>query len=125
MRRKIKRKLFLMGMAVSASLPGVVFAKGNGKLEYDAYLRASHWHSVVPSALAEGASVGEDKSPGMFSRLKTIVDRMNYGSEAPVAYTKPSTWRLEMLQPTVAPGEGEAPNAASDKRIGLALRVAF
>jgi hypothetical protein len=97
MKRKIKRKLFLMGMAITAGLPGVAFAKGGGKAEREAGLHASQWQSVNSSALAGDMDLGAAESAGLYSRLKTIVDRMNYSVEVPAAQAKPKAWRLEML----------------------------
>lgn len=125
MKRKIKRKLFLMGIAITAGLPGVAFAKGSGKAEREAYLHASQWHSVRSSTLAGDMDRGEAESAGFYSKLKTIVDRMNYSVEVPVAQIKPRAWRLEMLQPNISLDQADAPRLSGEKRVGVALRVAF
>lgn len=125
MKRKIKRKLFLMGMTLAAGMPGGAFAKESSKAEYQAYLRASHWHSLSAAEPLAGESAAADKPALAFSKLKAIVGRMNYAVEAPQAQYKPKGWRLEMLQSDIPADQADAPKAGGEKFLGLGLRMDF
>jgi hypothetical protein len=125
MKRKIKRKLFVMGMAVAAGAAGSAFAKENSKTAREDFLQASHWHSDDHVAAGAGVALAEAQSMGLYSKLKSIVGTLNYNVELPAAQIKPGAWRLGMLPSNAWPDLSEAPRPSADKRVGVALHLAF
>jgi len=130
MKRKIKRKLFLMGMAMTTGLPGMAHAKGSGKQERDALLQSGQWYSATSTFSVEHGS-GQDKPAALLSKLGAMLEGMHYSGLGSMDAPAAGSWRLEMLPPgnPVDPGnlgeQTDNPNSAGEKRFGLAVRLAF
>lgn len=127
MKRKFKRKVLLMGMAVAASLPVGAFAKGNGKAERDAH--HAGWRSAVsvsadgilePPGMRPGSETGE--SGALFGKLKALVSGLPYRADD----VSTPGWQLELLQSEPTRFQmTDDPRVAADKHVGLALRLKF
>lgn len=105
MKRKVKRKLFLMGMAVSTGVPGGAFAKDTIKSEGDRHGYVSH---------GQGSSM-----------YTPTAELPGYGVGPTQAYAPLKGWRLELLQNDARPGQVDHPRMLGEKRLGLALRLTF
>lgn len=124
MRRKFKRKVFMMGMAVSATLPISTTAKASGKPDSEEH-PYSGWQTaqlIVPGNLADDGEVGK---VSFISKLKTLFGGAGYGSGAVQTYPGDKGWQMELLQ---NPGNGEGASdirQARDKRFGVSFRLSF
>lgn len=126
MRQRVKRRLFLMSMALATGASYSAFAKGGANTGGDAHFYtedrlSAHLTSLPDDVMREA----ETKPPVLFGKLKNLLVGLSYGSGVAPPPAGAKGWRLEML-PTDA-----RPDLASDfrleraKRFGIALRVPF
>ncbi len=123
MKRRIKRKVFMMGMAVSATLPIGTTAKAGGKADHEAH-PYSGWSGAqltVPVDLAEPSP----RDMNLLARLKSLVGGAAYSADAATAYGRDKGWRMELMQNEPAADPVGEVRQARDKRFGLALRMSF
>ncbi len=113
MRRRVKRRLFLMSMALAAGTPGSAFAKGGA----EAFPQAGERLSAQVDALS-----GEPST--LWSKARDLARSLNLSGETtPPAAAK--AWRLELLPPASHQEAAADPRLNKGARFGLALRVAF
>lgn len=123
MRQRIKRRVFLMSMALATGASGTAFAKGS-KHDSDDFFGVNpqgpgksgmRYHSDNPHPDLGGA--------GLVGTLQGWLGGLHFSPENPAEAGK--GWRLEML-----PDQG-GPTGATDARpvqsrpLGLAVRLAF
>jgi hypothetical protein len=126
MRRRVKRRLFLMSMALATGATGSAFGKGFGKGEDELRLHSDERGSAHVSALPDEDGGGSGGKAGAWlGKLKGLLGGMQYGAEAGSPSPRESGWRLEMLP---AEGKSEHPNELRldrAKRLGVAFRLSF
>ncbi len=124
MKRRIKRKVFMMGMAVSATLPIGTTAKAGGKLDYESHPYSS-WRGSqlsVPATNVDAVDVGK---VSLLGKLKNLLGGVGYGVDSESGYSQGKGWQVELLQ-NPADSERESDiRPARDKRFGLAFRMSF
>lgn len=123
MKRRIKRKVFMMGMAVSATLPIGATAKAGGKHDVEAH-PYSGWGATELS-MPVGAAEPPARQETLLGRIKGLLGGAGYGAEPASAYGRDKGWRMELMQ-----NEAPAPDAgdtrqARERRVGLAFRMSF
>jgi len=127
MRLKVKRRLFLLSMAMATGTAGPAIAKGGGKMEVDAAFDVQERYgahvSSMPDAEIEGGNTSTTTM--FFTKLKSMFRELNYGSGVSTLPTESKGWRLEMLQADTKPDHASDPRLLQDKRFGMALRMAF
>lgn len=123
MKRRIKRKVFMVGMAVSATLPLGSTAKAAGK----------HDHQIQPYSGWSGAelsmplNVAEPpaRDISLMGKLKSLLGGVGYGTDATSAYARDKGWRVELMRNEPAVDQAGDIRQARDKRFGLAFRMSF
>jgi len=118
MKRKIKRKVFLMGMALATGLPGAVMAKGNSKPSH----LGEHYMDQVRSAYGAGIDSEGVGIDAMNSRLNRLAGAMHDNGIIP-ALAKPPTMQFQMLP--AAEIQADDPRTAGERRLGVALHIVF
>lgn len=121
MKRKIKRKMFLMGMAMVAGLPSYALAKGSSKQGYLSghYPGSTQW---ATRSLAPDYDDGVMRVDTLYGKLNRLAGAIGYSRHEAEAVRKPAM-QLQMLP--AAEARQDDPIAASEKRLGLALHIAF
>ncbi|NTV97501.1 MAG: hypothetical protein HGA75_19185 [Thiobacillus sp.] len=98
MRQRVKRRLFMMSMAVATGSAGPAFAKGGGKVDDDLRAYIQDWRSPHVTTLPHAATGASPADKG---------------------------WRLELLPPETRSHFDRDTSPHESKRFGLALRMAF
>lgn len=127
MRRKIKRKVFMMGMAVTATLPIGTAAKASGKPDYESH-PYSGWRDVQMSVPAANTDDVDPGKASLIGKLKNLLGGGAYGLGAGADYsqgTQGKGWQVELLQNQVDTEQTGNIRQARDKRLGLAFRLSF
>jgi hypothetical protein len=121
MKRKIKRKVFLMGMALAAGLPSAALAKGNSKLAYavEQYSGARHLADQGQTSVRSDEGISIDDLYGKLNRLTSAMHYNHQISTSP----KPPVMQLQMLPASEMPADD--PKMAAERRVGIALHIAF
>lgn len=123
MKRKIKRKVFMMGMAVSATLPISSSAKANGKPDYESHPYSS-WRTTQMTAPGKDVDDG-DRNISLIGKLKTLLGGAGYSTGSASAYSQGKGWQVELLQNQANAAQSDDIRQAGDKRYGLAFRLSF
>jgi hypothetical protein len=126
MKRRVKRRLFLMSVALASGAGGSAFAKEIALPHYDAHARAAD--AYRPSVADVGHQVRADDSKPwiLFSSLrKRIPGVLHAGADAHAGSRDAKGWRLQMMQPETAFAQDQDARLNQGMRLGLALRAAF
>lgn len=120
MKRKIKRKLFLMGMALAAGMPVAGWAKGSSKPGH----LAEHYRDrlLSDSGLAVGSESHGISIDAIQAKLNRLTGAMHDNGIMP-ALVKPPVMQFQMLP--AAQVQPDDPRTAGEKRLGVALHIAF
>ena len=125
MRRRIKRRLFLMSMALAAGASGQSHAQGGKNTAGQGH----HFGGDDPGAahlLPDVASSGSGGfSSGFVDRIKQAIAGLGEGVEARTAPSAARGWRLEMFQSEPRPEMGGDPRLEKTKHFGMAFRMTF
>jgi len=125
MRQRVKRRLFLMSMALATGASYSAFAKGGnigGNTHFYAEDRLSaHITSLRDDEMREP----ETKSPVLFGKLKNLLVGLSYSPDVAPPPTGARGWRLEMLPTDARPDLANDFRLERAKRFGIALRVPF
>lgn len=132
MKRKIKRRVLLMGMAVAAGFPAAAIAQG-GKVERHGYHYSNGGHTAPESDLADVIQeapemVIEDEAGPRSSSLLNKLRGMaaDLGSRVDVVAAIDPSWKLELSQSEPANlGAAGHPKLNASKPAGVALRLKF
>lgn len=116
MRQRVKRRLFMMSMALATGASSPAFAKGGNAYLHDDARAGAH---LIPLPDSEG--LGWGKRPGLIGSMKALAG--NLGSSPDAASGR--GWRMELM-----PHESESKLGLDTRpdqamRIGVAWRVAF
>lgn len=122
MRRRIKRKVFMMGMAVSATLPISASAKASGKPDYETH-PYSNWRTTQMTIPGNGADAGGVRNMSLIGKLKNLLGGTGYVAASESPYSQSRGWQVELLQNHS--DQGSDIRQAGDKRFGLAFRFSF
>lgn len=122
MRKRIKRRLFLMSMALAAGASGHAFAKGDKGGGEGHVFDGSAQHADTTRLAGDSVASG---STSLLHRVADALGGMRYG--APLEQTQPASkgWRLDLLPAQARPEPGNDLGAAKAKSFGVALRLAF
>lgn len=133
MKRKIKRKVLLMGMAVAASFPAAAFAQGGGKVERHGYHYSNGGRGAPVSDLADLIQEAPEmriddeaagRSSSLLNKIKEIASDLSSRVEVVAAIDQ--AWKLELSQSEPASlGATGHPKANTSKPAGVALRLKF
>ena len=126
MRQRVKRRLFLMSMALATGASYSAFAKGGSKIGGDAHLyadeRVGAHFTTFPDE--EKSEIGTKPSM-LFGKLKNLLGGLSYRSDATPPPSGASGWRLEMLPHDSRSDIANDFKLEKEKRFGIALRVRF
>lgn len=135
MKRMIKRKAFLMGMVVAASVTTGARAQEGGQAERDGYARSMDRHGAANSnpvdVIQEAPEMRVDGKGGgrvatMLDELKGMAQSLSSRTEVVTAGDLGTTWNLEMLQADPARlGFSDNPKVTAAKPVGVSLRLKF
>jgi hypothetical protein len=123
MKRKIKRKVFMMGMAVTATMPISASAKAGGKPDFESHPYSS-WRGTqltVPGNNIDDANSG---NVSLIGKLKSLFG-VGYSTDGATPYSQGKGWQVELLQNDAGAGLSNDARQAKDKRFGLAFRLSF
>lgn len=133
MKRKIKRKVLLMGMAVAASFPAAAFAQGGGKVERQGYHHSNGGRGAPVSDLADLIQEapemriddeGDGGSSSLLNKLKGMAASLSSRVEAVTAIDQ--AWKLELSESEPASlGSAGHPKINTSRPVGVALRLKF
>lgn len=137
MKRKVKPKVFLMSMAVAASLPAGVFAQEGGHSEHQGF--RSHYSNGGRGApvsdpidvIQEAPEMrindeGGGLSSKLFNKLQGMAENLSSRVEAVPASEQDKAWKLELSQAEPARlGSTDNPKVTASKPVGMALRLKF
>jgi len=135
MKRKVKRKMFLMGMAIAASLPAGAFAQGSGKVERN----GSHYSSggrgaTIPTPVdviqeAPEMRINDESGgtpPTLLDKLKGMVGSLSSRAEAVSASDQYQALKLELSRTEpVKLGSTDNPKVTTGNPVGVSLRLTF
>lgn len=122
MRRRIKRKVFMVGMAVSATLPISASAKASGKPDYESH-PYSNWRTTQLTIPGNDADAGDIRNISLIGKLKNLLGGAGYVEASESPYSQSRGWQVELLQ-NHSDQAGDI-RQARDKRFGLAFRLSF
>ncbi len=126
MRQMVKRRLFLMSMALVTGASYSAFAKGGSKTGGDDLVNAKGWLGVTHFTALSGEEMREETKPSMlFGKLKNLLDGLSYSPEVVPSGFGTKGWRLEMLPPDARSDLASDFRLEKAKRFGVALRVPF
>lgn len=131
----VKRKVFLMSMAVVASLPIDAYAQGGGKGERN----VSHYSNGGRVALTSDLIDVIQEAPEMridgegrgiptrlLGKLKGMAESLSSLMETVSASDLDKAWKLELAQTEAARlGSTDNPRVTADKPVGVAIRLKF
>jgi hypothetical protein len=124
MRRRIKRRLFLMSMALATGTCGHAFAQGGRSAAGEGHFGGEPTDSALP--LPENSGVGRGASPSkLLGHVRQALTGLGLGAEAGSVSTAAKGWRLELLQSESGTGMGGDYRPGKAKPLGVALRVTF
>ena len=124
MKRKIKRKVFMMGMAVTATLPISASAKASGKPDYESHPYSS-WRSTQLNIPGNNIDDADVRNVSLIGKLKNLLGGAGYSAGAASAYSQSKGWQVELLQNQANAGQAGDIRQARDKSLGLAFRLSF
>lgn len=125
MKRKIKRKLFLMGMAMMAGAYAPVHAKSGGKHDQAAHDYSATWtvdqYSTLPfDQTRDVAAI----TGGLLGKFKEALGGLDFAVGGGVNAARRNGLGLHSYQPEVGSGFGGDPRLGGG-HTGLALRISF
>lgn len=109
MKQRIKRRVFLMSMALATGASGAAWAKGN-----------KHDHDGAWSGFSGSSGPAR---PDLVGTLQGWLGGLRYSPETEAEAGK--AWRLEMLPAQDSPAASDNGRPSRDRPFGLALRLAF
>ena len=141
MKRKLKRKQFLMGMRVAAGRPAAAWAKGPAKVGVDTHEVDTHENkgeghdlTVVDTEIAKPPEmrVEEELQPRLHTRpnklyvaMKQMLGEAERGLDPRPSLLQQPTWQMEIYADEPTAVKHDHPRIAGDTRLGLALRLRF
>lgn len=121
MRRKIKRRLFLMSMTMATGASCPAFAKGLADAHFYTEDRPGAHITAYPDEVEHATGA---RLPDFLASMKNILGGLHYGAgSAPPPSEK--GWRLELLPPEPRMNFDSDFRPEKARRVGLALRMAF
>lgn len=125
MKRKIKRKLFLMGMAMMAGAYAPAYAKGGGKHGQAAHDYSATWsvdqYSTLPfDQTRDVAAI----TGGLLGKFKEMLGGLDIAVGGGMNVARRNGFGLHTFQPEVGPRFGDDPRLGGG-HTGLALRISF
>lgn len=125
MKRKIKRKLFLMGMAMVAGAYAPAYAKGGGKHGQATHDYSATWsvdqYSTLPfDQNRDVAAI----TGGLLGKFKEMLGSLDLAAGGSVNLAQRNGIGLHSFQPEVGTGFGGDPRLGGG-HTGLALRIRF
>lgn len=125
MKRKIKRKLFLMGMAMMAGAYAPAYAKGGGKHGQVTHDYSATWsvgqYSTLPFDQTRDVTA---ITGGLLGKLKEVLGGLDLAMGTGVNVARRNGIGLQSFQPEVGSGFGGDPRLGGGYT-GLALRISF
>jgi hypothetical protein len=125
MRRRIKRRLFLMSMALAAGASGQSHAQGGKNMAGQGHHFGGDDADAALLLPDVGGSGTGGSSSGFVDRIKRTIAGLGEGAEARTATSAARGWRLEMFQPEPRPEMGGDPRLEKAKHFGMAFRMTF
>ncbi|MDD5388275.1 MAG: hypothetical protein PHD37_02950 [Gallionellaceae bacterium] len=133
MKRRIKRRVLLMGMAVAAGFPAAVLAQGSGKVDRHGYHYSNGSRDAQDSDLADLIQEAPEmriddeadgKSSNLLNKLRGLAEDL--GSRVEVVASIDQAWKLELSQSEpLSLGATGHPKSNASKPAGVALRLKF
>lgn len=125
MRRRVKRRLFLMSMALATGTCGHAFAQGGRNAAGEGHHFGGEFRdSALPLPDNEGLGRGSSSST-MLGRVRQALTGVVFGGEAGTVSTAARGWRLELLQAEPGTGMSGDQKIGKAKVLGVTLRVTF
>jgi len=125
MRRKIKRRLFMVGMAMAAGIYAPAHAKGGGKLglgghDYSAAWSADQYSTLPFDQSRDVATVSE----GLLGKFKAMLGGLDFAAGNGFNATRRNSFGLHSYQPEIGAGASGDPRL-SGGHTGVALLIRF
>ena len=125
MRRRVKRRLFLMSMALATGASGHAYAQGGKSIPGQGHdFGGGYPAASLPLADGDGLEQGAN-SGTLLHQVKALLGGLGYGTEAAKPATAPKDWRLQLLPPETRSDLGGDFRTDKAKRFGVALRMSF
>lgn len=126
MKRRVKRRLFLMSVALASGASGSAFAREIALPHYDAHARAADAHRSSVASVGHEVRADNDKPWILFSSFgKRIPGMLHAGADAHEATRDTKGWRLGLMAPEPVSAHDQDARLNQGMRFGLALRAAF
>lgn len=125
MRQMVKRRLFLMSMALVTGASYSAFAKGGSKIGGYYHINADGRVGAHFTSLADEEIRDETKLSVLSGKLKKLLDGLTYSSDVAPLHFGTRGWRLEMLPLDARSDLANDFRLEKAKRFGIALRVPF
>ncbi len=124
-KRRMKRRMLLLGMAMATTFAGGAFARGSGKVNLGVHPYSGWSRSQLTVPVMGTGNVGVGRV-SLFGRLKELFGGLNYRAGTPSAYAQPTGLQLQLMRSDLAEDGVEAnPRLAGERFLGLALRLSF
>ena len=125
MRRRVKRRLFLMSMALATGASGHVFAQDGKSIPGRGHdFGGEHPAASLPLGDADDLGLGAN-SGALLHQVKALLGGLGYGTETARAAPAPKDWRLQLLPPETRNDLGGDFRSNNTKRFGVALSMSF
>ena len=125
MRRRVKRRLFLMSMALATGASGHAFAQGGKSIPGQGHdFGVDYPAASLPLADGDGLGQGANSST-LLGQVKTLLGELGFGTETVKPAAAPKDWRLQLLPPETRSDLGCDFRTDKAKRFGVALRMSF
>jgi len=125
MRRRIKRRVFLMSMALATGTCGHAFAQGGRSVAGEGHLFAGESPDNNLPLHEHGGGGRDSPSSNLLGQVRQAIAGLGFGADARTASTAARGWRLELLQSESETGMSGDHRTGKAKPFGVALRVSF
>jgi len=126
MKRRVKRRLFLMSVALASGASGSAFAREIALPHYDAHARAADAYRASVASVGHEVRADDAKSWILFSSLsKRIPGMLHAGADAHAGARDTKGWRLGLMAPEPVAAHDQDARLNQGMRLGLTLRATF
>ena len=125
MKRRIKRRVFLMSMALASGASATALARETPLPHFDTGSFTGSGHAFGLASDEWLPRIDDSPAQGLFAGLKRMPERLHGRAETMKQAAGAKGWQVQMLQPESGFVHGLENRLNRGLRIGVALRASF